>query len=85
MGSSEAEAGFPTRTRPALGVQLCPRSSPASSPAWSSQPYDCCTWGELWGARGLVKTSDLLQGLWDTGPMLTLLGPGSERWGVKAK
>ena len=40
---------------------------------------------ELWEARGLVKTSDLLQGLWDTGPMLTLLGLGGERWGVKAK
>ena len=39
----------------------------------------------LWGAQGPVKTSDLLQGLWDAGRMLTLLGPGGERWGVKAK
>lgn len=30
----------------------------------------------LWGARGLVKTPDLLQQLWDAGPTLTLLGPG---------
>lgn len=30
----------------------------------------------LQGARGLVKTPDLLQQLWDSGPMLTLLGLG---------
>lgn len=84
MGSREAEKraswpGCASAWSPALlpARPQLPLQPGAYSPMTSAR-------GErLWGAQGPVKTPDLLQGLWDAGPMLMLLGPGGEGVGCE--
>lgn len=53
-----------------------PPPSPASSPAGAHSPMTSARGRGCGSSQGPMKTSDLLQGLWDAGPMLMLLGPG---------